>query len=122
MEGLRFRIGPKSFYQTNSLQAYELYKVARGFAELTGHTAADPHAFGLFISCEDTGIGIPSDKQALVFERFVKLDEYSQGTGMGRAICKTIVESMQGEIGLSSQGTGRGTTAWVWIPCQHLLT
>ena len=36
MEGLRFRIGPKSFYQTNSLQAYELYKVARGFARLTG--------------------------------------------------------------------------------------
>ncbi|MDE6540680.1 MAG: 23S rRNA (uracil(1939)-C(5))-methyltransferase RlmD [Muribaculaceae bacterium] len=36
MEGLRFRIGPKSFYQTNSLQAYELYKVARGFAGLTG--------------------------------------------------------------------------------------
>ena len=36
MEGLRFRIGPKSFYQTNSLQAYELYKVARSFAQLTG--------------------------------------------------------------------------------------
>ena len=36
MEGLRFIIGPKSFYQTNSLQAYELYKVARDFAELTG--------------------------------------------------------------------------------------
>lgn len=36
MEGLRFRIGPKSFYQTNSLQAYELYKVARNFANLTG--------------------------------------------------------------------------------------
>ena len=36
MEGLRFRIGPKSFYQTNSRQAYELYKVAREFAELTG--------------------------------------------------------------------------------------
>lgn len=36
MEGLRFKIGPKSFYQTNSLQAYELYKVARDFAELTG--------------------------------------------------------------------------------------
>lgn len=34
MEGLRFRIGPKSFYQTNSEQAYELYKVAREFAEL----------------------------------------------------------------------------------------
>ncbi|WP_291786187.1 23S rRNA (uracil(1939)-C(5))-methyltransferase RlmD [Cecembia sp.] len=36
MEGLRFRIGPKSFYQTNSDQAYELYKVARSFAELDG--------------------------------------------------------------------------------------
>jgi 23S rRNA (uracil1939-C5)-methyltransferase len=36
MEGLRFRIGPKSFYQTNSHQAYELYKVTRNFAQLTG--------------------------------------------------------------------------------------
>lgn len=36
MEGLRFRIGPKSFYQTNSLQAYNLYKVARSFARLSG--------------------------------------------------------------------------------------
>lgn len=36
MEGLRFRVGPKSFYQTNSRQAYELYKVARNFAGLTG--------------------------------------------------------------------------------------
>ena len=36
MEGLRFRIGPKSFYQTNSHQAYELYKVARRMAKLTG--------------------------------------------------------------------------------------
>lgn len=37
MEGLRFRIGPKSFYQTNSLQAHELYKVAREFAGLSGN-------------------------------------------------------------------------------------
>lgn len=36
MEGLRFKVGPKSFYQTNSGQAYNLYKVARNFAELTG--------------------------------------------------------------------------------------
>ena len=36
MEGLRFKVGPKSFYQTNSEQAYELYKVARRFAGLTG--------------------------------------------------------------------------------------
>ena len=36
MEGLRFKIGPKSFYQTNTLQAYNLYKVAREFADLKG--------------------------------------------------------------------------------------
>jgi 23S rRNA (uracil1939-C5)-methyltransferase len=37
MEGLKFKIGPKSFYQTNSEQAYELYKITRDFAELTGN-------------------------------------------------------------------------------------
>ena len=37
MEGLRFKVGPKSFYQTNSEQAYELYKVTRDFAGLTGN-------------------------------------------------------------------------------------
>lgn len=37
MESLKFKLGPKSFYQTNSKQAYNLYKVARNFANLTGH-------------------------------------------------------------------------------------
>ncbi len=37
MEGLRFKVGPKSFYQTNTRQAYHLYSVAREFAGLTGH-------------------------------------------------------------------------------------
>ena len=36
MEGLKFKVGPKSFYQTNTEQAYNLYKVARDFAQLTG--------------------------------------------------------------------------------------
>ena len=36
MEDLQFKVGPKSFYQTNTEQAYELYKVAREFAQLTG--------------------------------------------------------------------------------------
>lgn len=37
MENLQFKVGPKSFYQTNSRQAYELYKTARSFAKLTGN-------------------------------------------------------------------------------------
>ena len=35
MEGLKFKIGPKSFYQTNSAQAYELYKITRDFADIS---------------------------------------------------------------------------------------
>src|SRR5690606_23144925 len=37
MEGLKFKINAKSFYQTNSKQAYELYKITRDFAQLEGH-------------------------------------------------------------------------------------
>jgi 23S rRNA (uracil1939-C5)-methyltransferase len=44
MEGLTFRVGPKSFYQTNSDQAYELYKIARDFAQLTGNE----HVYDLY--------------------------------------------------------------------------
>lgn len=44
MENLTFRVGPKSFYQTNSDQAYELYKVAREFAGLTGNE----HVYDLY--------------------------------------------------------------------------
>ena len=72
---------------------------------------------GLYIYCQDTGIGIPRDKQQLIFERFVKLDEFVQGTGMGLAICKSIVERCGGEIGVESEGIDQGSTFWFWIPC-----
>ena len=72
---------------------------------------------GLYIYCEDTGKGIPIEKQSTVFERFVKLDEFVQGTGMGLAICKSIVERCNGEIGVKSEGEGKGSTFWAWFPC-----
>lgn len=76
---------------------------------------------GLYLYCEDTGAGIPKEKQKMIFERFVKLDEFVQGTGMGLAICKSIAESSQGEIGVISEGTDKGSTFWIWIPCERLL-
>ena len=76
----------------------------------------------LHLYCEDTGIGIPKEKQKMVFERFVKLDEFVQGTGMGLAISKSIAERCGGEIGVSSEGEGKGTTFWVNIPCEHRQT
>lgn len=48
MEGLKFKVGPKSFYQTNSRQAYELYKHARRFAGLEGPTPTLPLVYDLY--------------------------------------------------------------------------
>ena len=71
---------------------------------------------GLYFYCEDTGTGIPQEKQASVFERFVKLDDFVQGTGLGLSICKAIVEKSNGIIGVHSDGEGCGSTFWFWIP------
>ena len=73
---------------------------------------------GIYIYCEDTGIGIPADKQQVIFERFVKLDEFVQGTGMGLAISKSIAERCGGAIGVTSEGKDQGSTFWMWIPCE----
>ena len=77
---------------------------------------------GLRIYCEDTGVGIPRDKQDIIFDRFVKLDEFVQGTGMGLSICKSIAERCGGQVGVSSEGPGRGCTFWMWIPCERRLS
>ena len=74
---------------------------------------------GLYFYCEDTGAGIPKEKQASVFERFVKLNDFVQGTGLGLSICKAIAERCGGEIGVTSQGEGHGSTFWLWIPCER---
>ena len=72
---------------------------------------------GLFIYCEDTGTGIPKEQQPHVFERFVKLNEFVQGTGLGLNICKSITERCGGKIGVYSDGQGQGSTFWMWVPC-----
>ena len=80
-----------------------------------------PKDNGLYLYCEDTGKGIPADKQSLIFEQFVKLDEFVQGTGMGLAICKSIAERCGGKIGVTSEGEGKGSTFWLWVPCGNVV-
>mgnify|MGYP002521561862 CR=1 FL=1 len=77
---------------------------------------------GLYIYCEDTGAGIPKEKQASVFERFVKLNEFVQGTGLGLNICKSIAERCGGSIGVESNGEGKGSTFWIWVPCPQKVS
>ena len=74
---------------------------------------------GLYFYCEDTGAGIPKEKQASVFERFVKLNDFVQGTGLGLSICKAIADHCNGHIGVTSEGEGTGSTFWIWIPCER---
>ena len=72
---------------------------------------------GIYMYCEDTGTGIPKEKQKKVFERFVKLNDFVQGTGLGLNICKAIAERSNGIIGVDSEGEGHGSTFWIWVPC-----
>ncbi len=53
-------------------------------------------------SVTDTGKGIPLDKQREIFGRFVKLDTFTQGTGLGLYICMTLVTAMNGRIFVDS--------------------
>ena len=65
---------------------------------------------------EDTGIGIPHSEQKMIFERFYKRSEFSQGVGLGLSICVLIVEKMGGRIELQSE-EGRGSRFTVVLHC-----
>ena len=57
-------------------------------------------------SVTDTGCGIPKEKQASIFQRFEKLDENAQGSGLGLSICQLIIEHIGGRIWIDPDYTG----------------
>lgn len=67
------------------------------------------------LSVEDTGVGIPLDKQHDVFKRFVKLDSFHQGTGLGLHICKIIADRMNALVGIDSNYT-QGARFYISVP------
>jgi signal transduction histidine kinase len=92
-------------FTTNAIKYTHQGHIKVGYREQDG---------GIYFYCEDTGAGIPKDKQAAVFERFVKLNDFVQGTGLGLSICKAIAERCNGKIGVTSEG--HGSTFWLWTP------
>lgn len=82
-----------------------------------GYTHVDS---GLRFFVRDTGKGIMPEDQKQIFKQFYKLDPFSQGTGLGLTICKSLVEQMGGEIGVDST-PDKGTEFWFFLPCIPLL-
>lgn len=62
----------------------------------------------LIFTVTDTGIGIPIEEQERVFERFVKLDNFSQGAGLGLSICRIVAERLGGYLRID-KGYTQGT-------------
>ncbi|MGL4518611.1 MAG: ATP-binding protein [Phocaeicola sp.] len=75
---------------------------------------------GIVLFTEDSGIGIPAEKKDLLFKHFAKLDEFSQGAGLGLTICKAIAQAMGGKVGVKSN-EGEGSIFWAWIPCEAAI-
>jgi signal transduction histidine kinase len=65
--------------------------------------------------CDDNGIGIPAELQSRVFIMFQRLSKEYEGTGIGLALVKKVVERMGGTVGLESE-PGRGSRFWVELP------
>ena len=64
---------------------------------------------------EDTGCGIPTDKIDTIFDRFMKVDEFSEGLGLGLAYCYETTERLGGSLKLESTSS-MGTTFVLTLP------
>ena len=91
---------------TNSIKHTEKGFIRFGYKR----TAASVEFF-----VEDSGEGIPRDKIDSIFSRFVQLDSWSKGVGLGLAICRVLVEQMGGKIWVTSE-LGKGSIFYVTLP------
>jgi signal transduction histidine kinase/DNA-binding response OmpR family regulator len=87
---------------------------------ITVRATAQPDLGHIMFEVADTGIGIPQDRQQMIFEKFTQADGSTTrrygGTGLGLAITRSLVELMGGVIGVRSEGEGRGTRLFFSLP------
>src|SRR5262245_54850262 len=87
---------------------------------ITVRSSAHPDLGHIMFEVVDTGVGIPADRQKVIFEKFIQADGSTTrkygGTGLGLAISRSLVELMGGIIGVHSEGEGRGTRMYFSLP------
>lgn len=71
----------------------------------------------VMVYVRDSGVGIPVNRMSTIFERFGKLNNFAQGTGLGLTLCRMLVERMGGRIWVRS-GVGLGTTFYFTLPVE----
>ena len=69
------------------------------------------------VNVADTGKGVAKADQARIFERFVKLDEYIPGTGLGLSVVESLVKNLGGSVGVDSS-LGVGSNFWFVLPLE----
>lgn len=74
--------------------------------EIHLHCSLSEHPGRLTFSVTDTGTGVPADKADFIFNRFTKLDNFVQGSGLGLNICQMVASKMGGEVYLDKSYTG----------------
>ncbi|MDX9811205.1 MAG: HAMP domain-containing sensor histidine kinase, partial [Bacteroidales bacterium] len=103
------------FQVLTNLVSNSLKFTTKGFIRVTANVEEFDGERMVVIEVEDTGMGIPKEKLDSIFERFVKLNDLSEGTGLGLTICNTIIQKHQGTIEVKSQ-YGSGSKFIVRIP------
>ncbi len=102
-------------FVTNAVKYTHQGHIKLGYRQEDRTTDGEGHK-GLYIYCEDTGEGVPQEDQSKIFERFYKVNDFVQGTGLGLSICKAFADACHGDIGIISEGKGKGSVFWMWIP------
>ena len=103
------------FQVLTNLVSNSMKFTSKGFIKVTADIEEFDGVRMVAVIVEDTGMGIPKEKLDSIFERFVKLNDLSEGTGLGLTICNSIVQKHKGTIEVKSI-YGEGSKFIVRIP------